>query len=96
MNKEQTTVMIQRYHDASQGHTAAEPIVRELLLRAVNRRHLLWAAFLHKSDARLTRPPVNLETGELLGVVKSLTNGLPLLSSRMFPGLMSRWTSPCL
>jgi RNA polymerase sigma-70 factor (ECF subfamily) len=64
-----TTVIIQRYLDALPGDTAAEPIVRELLARAACRLRLLCATFLYKSYPRLTRPPVNLETDELLGGV---------------------------
>jgi RNA polymerase sigma-70 factor (ECF subfamily) len=69
MPDEPTTVIIQRYLDALPGDTPAEPIIRELLERAVGRLRLLCAAFLHKSYPRLTRPPVNLETDELLGGV---------------------------
>ena len=62
-----TTVIIQRYLDALPGDTAAEPIVRGLMERAVGRLRLLCATFLYKSYPRLTRPPLNLETDELLG-----------------------------
>ena len=44
-------------------------MVRELLERAAGRLRLLCARFLYKSYPRLTRPPVNLETDELLGGV---------------------------
>jgi RNA polymerase sigma-70 factor (ECF subfamily) len=77
MHEEPTTVVIQRYLDALPGDTAAEPIVRELLERAVGRLRLLCATFLYKSYPRLTRPPVNLETDELLGgVVAGLLTAL--------------------
>lgn len=69
MQDEPTTVIIQRYLDALPGDAAAEPVVRELLERAVGRLRLLCATFLYKSYPRLTRPPVNLETDELLGGV---------------------------
>jgi RNA polymerase sigma-70 factor (ECF subfamily) len=69
MHEEPTTVIIQRYLDALPGDTAAEPIVRELLERSVGRLRVLCATFLYKSYPRLTRPPVNLETDELLGGV---------------------------
>jgi len=68
MDEEQTTIAIQRYLDALPGD-AAEPIVRELLARTVGRLRLLCATFLNKSYPRLTRPPVNLETDELLSAV---------------------------
>jgi RNA polymerase sigma-70 factor (ECF subfamily) len=69
MHEEPTTVIIQRYLDALPGDPAAEPVVRELLDRAVGRLRLLCATFLYKSYPRLTRPPANLETDELLGGV---------------------------
>jgi RNA polymerase sigma-70 factor (ECF subfamily) len=67
MHEEPTTIIIQRYLDALPGDTAGEPIVRELLERAVGRLRMLCATFLYKSYPRLTRPPVSLETDELLG-----------------------------
>src|SRR5262245_6132972 len=69
MDEPHTTVIIQQYLDALPGDAAAEPIVRELMERAVGRLRLLCATLLHKSYPRLTRPPVNLETDELLGGV---------------------------
>jgi RNA polymerase sigma-70 factor (ECF subfamily) len=69
MDEEPTTAIIQRYLDALQGDAAAEPAVRELLERAAGRLRLLCATLLHKNYPRLTRPPVYLETDELLGGV---------------------------
>jgi RNA polymerase sigma-70 factor (ECF subfamily) len=77
MHEEPTTVIIQRYLDALPGDAAAEPIVRELLERAVGRLRLLCATLLYKSYPRLTRPPMNLQTDELLGgVVAGLLTAL--------------------
>src|SRR5262245_42721527 len=77
MSEEPTTIVIQRYLDALPGDTAAEPVIRELLGRAVGRLRLLCASRLYKSYPRLARPPVNLETDELLGgVVAGLLTGL--------------------
>jgi RNA polymerase sigma-70 factor (ECF subfamily) len=77
MHEEPTTVIVQRYLDALPGDPAAEPIVRELLEQAAGRLRLLCASFLYKSYPRLTRPPVNLETDELLGgVVAGLLKAL--------------------
>jgi RNA polymerase sigma-70 factor (ECF subfamily) len=77
MNEEPTTVVIQRYLDALPGDPAAEPIIRELLERAAGRLRLLCANLLYKSYPRLTRPPANLETDELLGgVVAGLLNAM--------------------
>jgi len=69
MDEAPTTVIIQHYLDALPGDAAAEPLIRELLEQAVGRLRLLCAKFLYKSYPRLTRPPVNLETDELLGSV---------------------------
>jgi RNA polymerase sigma-70 factor (ECF subfamily) len=74
---EPTTAAIQRYLDALPGDQAAEPVIRDLLERAVGRLRLLCANLLHRSYPRLARPPVNLETDELLGgVVAGLLRAL--------------------
>jgi RNA polymerase sigma-70 factor (ECF subfamily) len=98
MDEEPTTVVIQRYLDALPGDTPAEPIVRELLERAVGRLRLLCGTLLYKSYPRLTRPPVNLETDELLGgVVAGLLQAMRTVrppTVRQFFGLASqhmRW-----
>ncbi len=67
--EEPTTAVVQRYLDALAGDEPAEPIVRELLSRAVHRLEGLCATMLHRSYPRLTRPPSNLETDEMLGGV---------------------------
>jgi RNA polymerase sigma-70 factor (ECF subfamily) len=67
MHEEPTTFVIQRYLDALPDDAAAEPVIRELLDRAVGRLRLLCATQLRRSYPRLARPPVNLETDELLG-----------------------------
>jgi RNA polymerase sigma-70 factor (ECF subfamily) len=69
MGDEPTTAAVQRLLDALAGETPPEPIVRELLDRAVHRLRLLSAALLHRSYPRLTQPPLNLQTDELLGGV---------------------------
>jgi RNA polymerase sigma-70 factor (ECF subfamily) len=77
MDEKPTTAIIQRYLDALPANSAAEPIVHELLERSVGRLGLLCATLLHKSYPRLTRPPMNLETDELLGgVVAGLLRAL--------------------
>ena len=77
MQEEPTTVVIHRYLDALPGDPAAELIIRELLDRAVGRLRLLCATQLHRSYPRLAKPPVNLETDELLGgVVAGLLTAL--------------------
>jgi RNA polymerase sigma-70 factor (ECF subfamily) len=77
VHDEPTTVVSQRYLDALPGDPAAEPLIRELLERAAGRLRLLCATLLYKSYPRLARPPVNLETDELLGgVVAGLLKAL--------------------
>jgi RNA polymerase sigma-70 factor (ECF subfamily) len=77
MADEPTTVVIQRYLDAMPGDSSAESIIKELLERAVGRLRLLCANLLYRSYPRLTRPPVNLDTDELLGgVVAGLLRAL--------------------
>lgn len=72
MDKGVTTVAVQRYLDelaCIQGDTPAEPIVRDLLARSVDRLHLLCARLLHRNYARLTRGPLNLRSEEVLSAV---------------------------
>jgi RNA polymerase sigma-70 factor (ECF subfamily) len=69
MSDDRTTAVVQRYLDELGGDSPAEPVVRDLLDRAVRRLHLLCAALLHRSYPRLTRPPLNLQADELLGAV---------------------------
>lgn len=69
MDDKSTTAIIRRYLDALPGDSAPDPIVQELLEWSVGRLRLLCATLLHTSYLRLTRPPVNLETDELLVVV---------------------------
>jgi RNA polymerase sigma factor (sigma-70 family) len=88
---EATTAAVQRYLDKLTGDTPAEPVVRALLDRAVRRLHLLCAALLHRSYPRLTRPPLGLQTDEMLGAVverllKALREARPT-NVRQFFGL---------
>ena len=69
MSTEQTTVAVQRYLDALAGDQPAEPIVRALLDRSVRRLQLLCGNLLYRQYRRLTLPPLNLETDEMLGAV---------------------------
>jgi RNA polymerase sigma-70 factor (ECF subfamily) len=83
MREEPTTAVIQRYLDALPDDTAAEPIVRELLDRAVRRLHTLSAAMLYRKYPRLTQPPLNLQVDELLGdVVAGLLTALRTVRPR--------------
>jgi len=77
MSDERTTAVIQRCLDALQGDDSAEPLIRDLLDRSVQRLRLLCATLLRRSYPRLTQPPLNLETDELLdGVVAGLMRAL--------------------
>ena len=69
MEEDRTTVIVQRYLDALAGDAPAEQAVRALLDRAVGRLQHLCAALLHRSYPRLARPPLNLQSDELLGAV---------------------------
>lgn len=67
-----TTAAVQRYLDdlaGVAGDSEAEPLVRELLTRSVDRLHLLCAGLLQREYPRLTRGPVNLRAEELLSAV---------------------------
>jgi RNA polymerase sigma-70 factor (ECF subfamily) len=68
---------VRRHLDALAGDAPAEPIVRELLERAAYRLERLCAAMLHRRYPRLTGPPTNLETAEMLGgVVEGLLKAM--------------------
>ena len=89
MGEEHTTTAVQRYLDQLAGDSSAEPVVRALLGRAVGRLHQLCATLLYKSYPRLTRPPVNLQSDELLGAVvermlKALREARPATARQFF------------
>lgn len=69
MSTEHTTAAVQRYLDALAGDQPAEPLVRALLDRAVRRLQVLCANLLHRDYRRLTLPPLNLQTDELLSAI---------------------------
>src|SRR5262245_36852381 len=69
MIEERTTAAVQRYLDELAGNSPAEPIIRDLLDRAIRRLHLLCATLLHRSYPRLTQPPLNLQAEEMLSAV---------------------------
>lgn len=72
MDSAQTTLCVQRYLDelaTAQRESVAEPIVRDLLARSANRLHVLSASLLHRSYGRLTRPPLNLQSEEMLSAL---------------------------
>lgn len=72
VDQHNTTMAVQGYLDelaGLRGDSPAEPVVRELLARSVGRLELLCGALLFRSYPRLTRPPLNLQTDEMLGAV---------------------------
>jgi RNA polymerase sigma factor (sigma-70 family) len=67
-----TSIAVEHYlHDLAelQGDYAAEPVVRALLSRSVDRLHMLCSTMLFQHYPRLTRPPLNLRADELLSAV---------------------------
>jgi len=77
---EHTTVAVQRFlNDLAgvDGASPADPIIRGLMERSVHRLHLLCVTMLYRSYPRLTRPPLNLKSEEMLGgVVERLLKAL--------------------
>src|ERR1700687_1756322 len=72
MDDTRTTVAVQRYLNelaGVKGDSPAEPIVRALLARAVDRLHLICGTMLFSSYPRLTKPPLNLQADEMLSSV---------------------------
>ena len=69
MDQGDTTEAVQRYLDELAGDLSAERVVRALLDRAVRRLHQLCGTLLYRSYPRLTFPPLNLQTDEMLSAV---------------------------
>lgn len=69
MNQEQTTVVVQRQLDALDREEPAESAIRALLEPSIRRLQQLCGVLLHRSYPRLMRPPMNLQTDEMLGAV---------------------------
>jgi RNA polymerase sigma-70 factor (ECF subfamily) len=69
MNADHTSLAVQRYLDELAGDASAERIVRDMLERAARRLHQLCASVLHRGYPRLTRPPLNVRSEEMLGAV---------------------------
>jgi RNA polymerase sigma factor (sigma-70 family) len=78
MISEPTTAVVQRYLEALDGDQPAQPIVRALLDRSVRRLQVLCGSLLYRQYRRLTLPPLNLQSDELLGaVVERLLKAVP-------------------
>src|SRR6266576_3269096 len=72
MGDDQTTEVVQRYLDQLAhltGDAPADPVIRALVARSIDRLHLLCNTMLLRSYPRLARPPVNLQTDEMLSSV---------------------------
>lgn len=72
MTDDQTTFAVQRYLDelaGVTGDTPAEPLIRALIERSLDRLHLLCSTLLSRSYPRLARPPLNLQPNEMLSSV---------------------------
>jgi RNA polymerase sigma factor (sigma-70 family) len=98
MPEENTTVIVQRYLDELTGEAPAEPVVRVLLDRAFLRLQRFCATLLHRDYPRLTHPPLNLQTDELLSAVaerllKALRQARPRTVREFFAlaGQHMRW-----
>ena len=98
MSEENTTAVVQRYLGELTGEAPAEPAVRVLLGRTVPRLQRVCAMLLHHDYPRLTHPPLNLQTDELLGAVverliKALREARPRTVREFFAlaGQHMRW-----
>src|ERR1700722_8453 len=69
MAEEHTPASRARFLDPPAGDAPAEVTIRALLARAVTRLRLLSANLLHRSYPRLTLPPLNVDTDEILSAV---------------------------
>jgi RNA polymerase sigma factor (sigma-70 family) len=96
MSDDPTCFAVQRYLDEVAGGAPADPVVRALLDRAARRLHRLCASVLHRGYPRLTRPPLNVRSEEMLGAVverllKALREARPT-SVRQFFSLAAQHT----
>jgi RNA polymerase sigma-70 factor (ECF subfamily) len=98
MPEDNTTAIVQRYLDELTGEAPAEPVVRPLLDRAFLRLQRFCATLLYHDYPRLTRPPLNLQTDELLSAVverllKALREARPRTVREFFAlaGQHMRW-----
>ena len=98
MPEEHTTTILQRCLGELTGEPLADPVVRVLLGRAVFRLQRLCATLLHHDYPRLTHPPLNLQTDELLSAVverllKALREARPQTVREFFAlaGQHMRW-----
>ena len=98
MPEESTTAIVQRYLGELAGDAPSEPVIRMLLDRSVLRLERLCAILLHHDYPRLSHPPLNLQTDELLSAVverllKALRQARPRTVREFFAlaGQHMRW-----
>src|SRR5262245_50425728 len=98
MTVENTTVIVQRYLAELTCEAPSEPVVRLLLDRAFVRLQRFCATLLYHDYPRLTHPPLNLQTDELLSAVverllKALREARPRTAREFFAlaGQHMRW-----
>jgi RNA polymerase sigma-70 factor (ECF subfamily) len=98
MPEENSTAVVQQYLDQLTDEASVEPVVRPLLDRAFLRLQRLCATLLYHDYPRLTHPPLNLQTDELLSAVverllKALREARPRTVREFFAlaGQHMRW-----
>ncbi|MGD9647941.1 MAG: sigma-70 family RNA polymerase sigma factor [Pirellulales bacterium] len=72
MDEGHTTIAVQRYLGELarlDGSAPADPIIRALIDTSVNRLHVLCRTLLVRSYPRLARPPLSLQSEEMLSAV---------------------------
>lgn len=69
MGEAHTTAVVQRYLQKLAVDAEGEAVVRELLERSIGRLHFLCNGLLARSYPRLMRPPLNLQSEEMLSSV---------------------------
>ena len=84
-----TSAAVQRYLNELAGGSSSDTLVRALLDRSVRRLHQLCGALLYRGYPRLTQPPLNVQTEELLGAVverllKALREARPATTREFF------------
>src|SRR4051812_6784450 len=89
MDEQCTTIVIQRYLDSLGEGTPEESVIHALLDRAVRRLNFLSTKLLVRSYPRLTQPPLNLQTDELLSsvterLIKALRRARPATVRQFF------------
>jgi RNA polymerase sigma factor (sigma-70 family) len=92
MDDQHTTVVVQRYLDdlgGAEGASTSAPVIRELLTRTIRRLQILCTSLLYRSYPRLARPPLNLQTDEVLSalverLIKALNAARPATPLQFF------------